>query len=100
MNCLACGKECGGKFCHECLIIKSKKHFSDDELIQFKNLKEVRIDNVQDLNNKLFQKTTKITFKCANCGKDYTGTFKNLKNKTELLCHQCTIEKITWKNTA
>ena len=93
MNCLACGKECGGKFCHECLIIKSKKHFSDDELIQFKNLKEVRIDNVQDLNNKLFQKTTKITFKCANCGKDYTGTFKNLKNKTELLCHQCTIEK-------
>lgn len=93
MKCLACGKECNNKFCHECLIIKAKKKFTDDELIQFKNLKEARINNIDELNNKLFQKSTKIIFKCANCGKDYSGTFKNIKTKTELLCHQCTIEK-------
>lgn len=91
-NCSACGKACTNKFCHECMIIKSKRHLTDEELIMFKNLKDARIESISELNNKLFQKTTRITYKCINCGKDYTGTFKNIKNKTELLCHQCTIE--------
>lgn len=93
MKCLACGKECNNQFCHQCLIIKSKRNFTDDELIAFKNLKNVEISSVKELDNKLFQKNTKIFFKCTNCGKETSGLYKSLKNKTELNCHQCTIEK-------
>lgn len=75
------------------MIIKSKKHFSDDELIQFKKLKESKISSVNELNNKLFQKNTVIKFNCIKCGKEYSGLYRNMKNKTELLCAQCELEK-------
>ena len=95
MKCIACGKEynTNKKFCHECLIVQSKKKLTDQELIDFKQLKEAHIRSIDDLNNKLFQKDTKISFNCIQCGKTYTGRFRNIKAKTELLCHQCELEK-------
>ena len=94
MVCKYCGKESKEEICHNCKILQKKKSLTESEMIRyFHKPNIIEIKSINDLSSKILVNTDKVKFICKNCNKEYTGIFKNIKNKTELLCAQCTLEK-------
>lgn len=94
MKCKFCGKESDSEICHNCKILMSKKHFSENDMTLYMNKPSIiKINNIDELQSNILVNSDKITFNCINCKKEYTGTFKHIKQKKELLCAQCTLEK-------
>lgn len=93
--CKFCKKESPTEICHNCKITMAKKKFSEDAYRKFIYARDniTEISNVDELKSGIFSKTSKIKFICDSCHKEYLGTFNHLKNKTVLLCRQCTLEQ-------
>lgn len=94
MFCKFCKKESSTDICHNCKILMKKKGLSENEMYQYFNKPNIfYLKSIDGLKLKILNNTDKVSFNCVNCNKLYTGIFKNIKNKTELLCAQCTLEK-------
>ncbi len=93
-QCKFCSKESNTEICHNCKILMSKKHFSEEDLYRYYHKPNIiQISSIEDLNSKILVNTDKISFNCVSCGKLYQGLFKNIKIKSNLLCAQCTLEE-------